>query len=73
MIYRWLTHIEDEKPITARQCIKDSVIIARYKPELSSMIIDALETYHKIYQDSMQSLIDKDRQKAVRQIKQFIL
>ena len=73
VIYRWLTHIEDEKPITARQCIKDSVIIARYKPELSSMIIDALETYHNIYQDSMQSLIDKDRQKAIRQIKQFIL
>ena len=37
------------------------------------MIIDALETYHNIYQDSMQSLIDKDRQKAIRQIKQFIL
>ena len=73
VIHQWLTHIEDEKPITARQCIKDTVIIDRYKPELSSMIIDALETYHKIYQDSMQSLIDKDRQKAVRQIKQFIL
>lgn len=73
VIYRWLTHIEDEKPITARQCIKDSVIIARYKPELSSIIIDALETYRKIYQDSMQSLIDKDRQNAIRQIKQFVL
>ena len=73
VIHQWLTHIEDEKPITARQCIKDTVIIDRYKPELSSMIIDALETYHNIYQDSMQSLIDKDRQKAIRQIKQFIL
>ncbi|MGN1182906.1 MAG: hypothetical protein ACI4SR_07880 [Faecalibacillus sp.] len=73
VIDQWLKHIEDEKPITARQCIQDSVMIARYKPELSLNIIHALETYHRIYQDSMQNLIYKDRQKAIRQIKQLIL
>ena len=48
-----------KKPITARQCIKDVVIIAKYKPELIDVILEALVKYEKIYDDSMQNLILK--------------
>lgn len=71
IIDEWLKHIEDEKPITARQCIKDVVMIAKYKPELIDVILEALEKYDKIYDDSMQNLIFKDRQKAIRTIRQY--
>ncbi len=67
----YLRHIEDEKPITSRQCIKDTVIIAKNKPELIETILEALEKFDKIYEDSMQSLIYNDRKKAVRQIRQY--
>lgn len=62
-IHEYLAHIEDDKPITARQCIQDSVLIARYHPELVETILHALQSYHKIYEESMQSLIYKDRKK----------
>ena len=55
----------------ARQCIKDVVIIAKYKPELIDVILEALVKYEKIYDDSMQNLIFKDRQKAIRIIRQY--
>lgn len=71
IIESYLKHIEDDKPITARQCIKDTVIIAKYKPELVDTILNALATTNKIYDESMQSLVYKDRQKAIRQIKQY--
>ncbi|WP_028044443.1 hypothetical protein [Candidatus Stoquefichus massiliensis] len=67
----WLEHIEDAKPITARQCIKDTVMIAKYKPELIDTILNSLENFHKIYDDSMQSLIYKDIKQAIRQIRQY--
>ena len=47
IIDEWLKHIEDEKPITARQCIKDVVMIAKYKPELIDVILEALENMRK--------------------------
>lgn len=71
IIEKWLEHLEDEKPITARQCIKDTVIIAKNKPELIDIILKRLEKIDKIYDDSMQSLVYKDRQKAIRQVKQY--
>ena len=71
IIEKWLKHIEDEKPITARQCIKDTVIIAKNKPELIDIILEKLSKINRIYDDSMQSLIYKDRQKVIRQIKQL--
>ncbi len=71
IIEEWLKHIEEEKPITARQCIKDTVIIAKNKPELIEIILEKLEKMNVIYDDSMQSLIYKDRQKAIRQIRQY--
>lgn len=71
IIEKWLKHIEDEKPITARQCIKDTVIIAKNKSELIDIILEKLSKINRIYDDSMQSLIYKDRQKVIRQIKQL--
>lgn len=71
IIQEWLKHIEDKKPIASRQCIKDTVIIAKNKPELIETILEALEKFNKIYDDSMQNLIYKDRQKAIRQIRQY--
>lgn len=66
VIDKYLKHITDVKPITARQCIKLLPIIAKHKPELKS---DILSTLHKadisIYEDSMQSLVYKDIQKAL--------
>ena len=71
IIDEWLKHIEDEKPITARQCIKDTNIIAKNKTELIDIILERLKKFNRIYDDSMQNLVYKDRQKAIRQIKQY--
>ena len=71
VIHEYLSHIEDEKPITARQCIKDTALIARYKPELIDSILAALEKIGRVYDESMQSLVYKDRQKTIRQIRQY--
>ena len=69
IIGKYLKHITDVKPVTARQCIKLLPIIAKYKPELRNAIISAL---HKAnicnYDDSMQPLVCKDIQKALKEI-----
>ena len=55
IIDKYLRHIADVKPITARQCIKLLPIIAKYKPELRNDIISALYKANiSIYYDSMQ-------------------
>lgn len=69
VIDKYLKHITDAKPITARQCIKLLPIIAKHKPELKNDVLSAL---HKadisIYEDSMQSLVYKDIQKTLKVI-----
>lgn len=69
IIDKYLQHITDVKPITARQCIKLLPIIAKHKPELRNDILSAL---HKanicIYDDSMHPLVCKDIQKALKKI-----
>lgn len=56
-----LSHITDEKPITARQCIKVLPEIAAAKPALIPQIRSALENADLSgYRDSMQPLILKD-------------
>lgn len=67
-IGRYLSHMEDEKPITARRCIQDVPLIAKAKPELIPQIQHALKEIHRIYPTSMQSLIYKDRKKALARI-----
>lgn len=67
-----LNHIMDDKPITARQCIKSLPPIAKYKPDLIDDICNALRTANpQIYKSSMQSLVYKDIQDALKAISNF--
>lgn len=64
-----LKHIMDDKPITSRQCIKSLPTIANYKPDLKDDICNALRTANpQIYKSSMQSLVYKDIQNALKAI-----
>jgi lipoate-protein ligase A len=70
IIDEYLKHILDEKPITARQCIKVLPNIAKYKPELVDCIIEALRKADtEIYKDSIQPLVYKDIMSALKKIK----
>ena len=72
IIDKYLEHITDVKPITARQCIKMLPIVAKYKPELKNDILSAI---HKadisIYDDSMQPLVYKDIHKSLKEIQKL--
>lgn len=69
MIGRYLGHITDPKPITARQCIKLLPMIARDKPDLKPDILAALHRADiSLYKGSMQPLVFKDIQNALKQI-----
>lgn len=57
----FLEHITDEKPITARQCIKALAPIGRTKPQYIPRILSSLEDADlSKYKDSMRPLIEKD-------------
>lgn len=72
VIDEYLKHITDVKPITARQCIKLLPIIAKHKPELKNDILSALNKANiSIYDYSMQPLVYKDIQKALKEIKKL--
>lgn len=69
IIDSYLKHITDAKPITARQCIKLLPMIAKSKPDLKDDILLALQKVDvSIYADSMQPLVYKDIQKALKEI-----
>lgn len=69
IIDKFLKHITDYKPITARQCIKLLPMITKDKPELREDIILALQKADiSIYSDSMQPLIYQDIQEALAEI-----
>ena len=70
IIDKYLLHIMDEKPITARQCIKALPMVSQYKPDLKEDIISALMNGNTlIYADSMQPLVYKDIVSAIKKIK----
>ena len=72
IIDKYLKHITDIKPITARQCIKLLPVIAKYKPELREDILSPLyKADTSVYEDSMQPLVYKDIQKALKEIQKF--
>lgn len=72
VIDKYLKHITDVKPITARQCIKLLPIIAKYKPKLRKDILSALlKADMSVYDDSMQPLVYKDIQKASKEIQKL--
>ena len=61
IIYDFLSHITDEKPITARQCIKALAQIGQSKPEYIPKILSALDNADlSKYKDTMRPLIEKD-------------
>ena len=69
VIDKYLRHITDPKPITARQCIQLLPRIARDKPELRGDILSALHGANiTIYPGSMQPLVWKDIQNALAEI-----
>ena len=61
----YLAHVTDEKPITARQCIKALVEVGRAKPQYFPRILSG---FHHAdlskYRDSMRPLIEKDLAEA---------
>lgn len=69
IIDRYLKHIMDAKPITARHCIKYLPMIVKYKPELKNYVLNALNNANSlIYKESMQSLVIKDIRKSLDDI-----
>jgi len=69
IINKYLEHITDEKPITARQCIKLLPRLAKAKPELKNDIIDALRKANiSVFSGSMQPLIHKDLINSLEEI-----
>ena len=65
IISDYLTHITDEKPITARQCIKALAQVGLAKPQYIPRI---LSSFHEAdlskYKDSMRPLIEKDMEET---------
>lgn len=70
IIAEYLSHITDDKPTTARQCIKSLPNIAKYQPHLSDCICKTLlcADFSK-YEESMSSLLCRDIETALKQIK----
>lgn len=61
----FLSHITDEKPITARQCIQTLAQVGQAKPQYIPRILSALqEADLSSYKDSMRPLIQKDLEKT---------
>ena len=66
----YLKHILDDKPITARQCIKGLENIVKHKLDLVECIKEALSKADvTIYGDSMQPLVYKDIVSVLEKIK----
>ncbi len=67
LLSEYLSHITDEKPITARVCIQTLPELAQAKPQYIPVILRALEEAElSKYKDSMRPLIEKDIQKVRR-------
>lgn len=61
IITDFLAHILDEKPVTARQCIKALAQIGLAKPQYIPAILSSLKSADlSRYKDSMRPLIEKD-------------
>ena len=64
-----LSHITDEKPITARQFIQSLPSLAAQKPGLRDEIAKRLRNADfSGYKDSLRPLLEKDREKALEKI-----
>ena len=68
----FLSHITDEKPITARQCIKALTQVGQAKPQYIPRITEALrEADLSQYKDSMRPLIEKDISKTEQKLRDY--
>ena len=68
----FLSHITDEKPISARQCIQALAQIGREKPRYIPLILTALHNADlSKYKDSMRPLIEKDMAEAEKLLTGF--
>ena len=57
----FLMHVTDEKPITARQCVKALAQVGLAKPQYIPKILSCLQSADlSKYKDSMRPLIEKD-------------
>ena len=66
VIEDYLSHITDEKPITARQCVKALAQIGQAKPQYVPMILAALRSADlSKYKNSMRPLIERDIQSTI--------
>ena len=67
IISDYLLHITDEKPITARQCIKALAQVGVAKPQYIPRIVSCLKAADlSKYKDSMRPLIEKDIEETER-------
>ena len=67
IISDYLAHVTDEKPITARQCIKALAQVGVAKPQYIPRILLCLrEADLSKYKDSMRPLIEKDMEETER-------
>ena len=61
IISDYLVHVTDEKPITARQCIKALAQVGKAKPQYIPRILSCFqEADLSKYKDSMRPLIERD-------------
>lgn len=61
IISDFIAHITDEKPITARQCIKALAQVGSAKPQYIPKILSSFKSADlSKYKDSMRPLIEKD-------------
>ena len=69
ILQNYLSHITDEKPITARQCVKALAEVGQVKPHLIPEILSALQNADlSSYKDSMRPLIEKDIRETIEKL-----
>ena len=67
ILSEYLSHITDEKPITARQCIKALAQVGIAKPQYIPRILSCFQGADlSKYKDSMRPLIEKDIKETER-------
>ena len=68
----YLSHITDEKPVTARQCVRALAEVGQARPHCIPEIVSALQSADlSQYKDSMRPLIEKDILETVGKLADF--
>jgi len=69
IIADFLTHITDEKPITARQCVKALAQVGSAKPQyIPRILLCLMDADLSKYKDSMRPLIEKDIEETKKKL-----